>query len=76
MTQKEKIAIYERLLHNIQLHREVTMNGQAVKELLDRICDWSYSHRSGNGELSESEQRSRVKTRLLAFDLPLKVKEQ
>lgn len=59
-TLKEKIEVYEELLHKIQLHREVTMNNAAIIRLLDKICAWSYSHRSGNGELSEKEQQSRI----------------
>lgn len=57
---KEKIAIYERLLHDIQFHREVTMNSQAVVALLDKIGNWSYSHRRGNGEYNEKEQQAIV----------------
>jgi hypothetical protein len=60
--QKEKIAQYEHLLHNIQLHAEVTMNEAAVRELIARICRWSYAHRCGNGELLDSEQQAHIDT--------------
>jgi hypothetical protein len=56
----EKIDVYERLLHDIQFHREVTMNPQMVAKLLDKIGDWSYSHRRGNGECDEKEQQTAV----------------
>lgn len=57
-TLKEKIKVYEQLLHDIQFHREVTMNHDAVVKLLDKIGAWSYSHRIGNGEHSEKDQQS------------------
>jgi len=28
-----------------------------IQKLLNNIDDWSYSHRKGNGELSEKEQQ-------------------
>lgn len=56
-TLKEKIAVYEQLLHDIQFHREVTMDNGAVIKLLDKIAAWSYSHRKGNGEYNEKEQQ-------------------
>ena len=52
-TQKEKIAVYEDLLHLIQLHAAVTMEPDKVQSLINRICAWSYAHRAGNGEKSE-----------------------
>lgn len=57
---KEKIAMYERLLHDIQFHREVTMNEAAVKDLLNKIGNWSYAHRRGNGGYTEKEQQAIV----------------
>lgn len=57
-TQKEKIEQYERLLHLIQLHAEVTMRGEIVKDLIGRICSWSYAHRTGNGENTDQEQQA------------------
>ncbi len=56
-TLREKVKVYEDLLHRIQLNREVTMDGEKVAMLLDRIGNWSYAHRQGNGEFSEREQR-------------------
>jgi len=56
-TQKEKIAMYESLLHDIQMYREVVLNGDKVKQLLDNIGSWSYAHRQGNGELTEQQQK-------------------
>lgn len=57
---KEKIRVYEGLLHDIQFHREVTMNQAAVIALLDKIGSWSYAHRRGNGEYNEKEQQAIV----------------
>ena len=56
----EKIEVYERLLHDIQFHREVTMIRDMVFKLLDKIGAWSYSHRRGNGEYDEKEQQAIV----------------
>jgi hypothetical protein len=58
ITQKEKIAKYEELLHKIQLHAQVTCNENAVRQLIGNICNWSYSHRSG--ELTSTEQQTRI----------------
>lgn len=57
---KEKIRVYEGLLHDIQFHREVTMNHAAVVALLDKIGGWSNAHRRGNGEYNEKEQQAIV----------------
>ena len=46
---REKVLVYEALLHKIQLHAEVTMNPDAVKKLIGNICNWSRAHRSGEG---------------------------
>jgi hypothetical protein len=59
MTQKEKVKIYERLLHNIS-YAVTAGNNERVRELVSLIDSWSYAHRSGNGELSDREQRTRV----------------
>ncbi len=59
-TQKEKIAVYEQLLHDLQFYYSVAMRPEVVKELLNRIDSWSYAHRSGNGELSEAEQQDQI----------------
>jgi hypothetical protein len=56
----EKIDVYEQLLHDIQFHREVTMNHQMVVKLLNAIGTWSYAHRCGNGEYNEKEQQALV----------------
>lgn len=59
-TLKEKIEVYERLLHDIQFHRDVTMNEAAVKDLLNKIGVWSYSHRCGQGVYNEKEQQALI----------------
>jgi|APFre7841882793_1041355.scaffolds.fasta_scaffold14583_2 hypothetical protein len=52
--------VYCAAFHYIQLHAAVTMNSDKVKEMIYAICDWSYAHRSGNGELTEEEQQARI----------------
>lgn len=48
---RRKVEVYESLMHQIQLFRSVTMDEPALIHLLDVVCDWSYAHRSGNGEV-------------------------
>lgn len=57
---REKIEKYESLLHQIQMYYSVVLDSSKVKKLLDNIAAWSYAHRSGNGELTEEEQQSRI----------------
>lgn len=57
---RHKVATYENLLHSIQLNAEVTMNDKRLRQLIGNICNWSYAHRSGNGELSECEKNERI----------------
>jgi hypothetical protein len=42
------------------MNADVVMNPGKVEKLIKGICDWSYAHRSGNGELSEQEQDERI----------------
>lgn len=71
-TDKEKVEVYESLLHRIQMHSSVTMNADALGELISLINSWSYAHRQGNGELSCEDQQglidrafNRIKERVL-----------
>lgn len=57
VTLKQKVQVYEALLHELQMYAEVTMDPASVKEIIDRICSWSYAHRCGNGQNSDAEQQ-------------------
>jgi hypothetical protein len=57
---RNKVNTYEDILHKIQMNADVVMNPGKVEKLIKGICDWSYAHRSGNGELSEQEQDERI----------------
>ena len=59
-TLKEKVEVYEQLLHDLQFHTTVTMRPEMVRHLLGKIEAWSYAHRAGNGELSEAQQQERI----------------
>lgn len=59
-TQKEKIKVYEELMHDIQFHADVTGRLDVVQALVRKMCNWSYAHRAGNGELSTKEQQAQV----------------
>lgn len=68
-TAKEKIAVYESMMHSIQMHAVVNMNPAAVQEMINRICSWSYAHRTGNGEISDKQIQERVDTAFWRFDI-------
>ena len=55
-TLRQKVEQYESLLENISLYMN-TGSQINIRRLLNNIDDWSYSHRKGNGELSEKEQQ-------------------
>jgi hypothetical protein len=57
---KNKIKQYEKIMHTIQMHREITMNMEKLVKLLELISSWSYAHRFGNGELHEDELQQNV----------------
>jgi len=57
VTLKEKVQIYERFFHQIQMHYAVTMRQDKVLDALNIIDAWSYSHRVGNGQYSEQVQQ-------------------
>ena len=55
-TLKEKVAQYEAFLHNINMMM-FCGNPEGLQKLLAKADNWSYSHRVGNGELSDREQQ-------------------
>jgi len=55
-----KIQVYERVFHDIQMFANVTLDRPALNHLISIICDWSYAHRQGNGELSDEEQQELI----------------
>lgn len=69
---REKVDVYEQLLHRIQMNAEVVMDHEVVGDLITNICRWSYSHRCGNGENSSAEQDAIVRR---AFDHLLVTRE-
>lgn len=56
----EKVKVYEGLMHRIQM-LSIAGNHENMRETIEAICNWSYAHRSGNGELSEEEEAERVR---------------
>jgi len=59
-TQKQKIEMYEGLLHDINSSAAIAMRAEDVQRLIRNICDWSYAHRQGNGELTDKQQRNLI----------------
>jgi len=57
---RNKVKVYEDVLHTIQMNAEVVGDPEKVEKLIKGICNWSYTQRSGNGELSEQEQDERI----------------
>lgn len=59
MNDKEKISVYEDILHALHF-AQVAMNPERVGKLLDSISAWSYAFRQGNGELTDEEQQGLI----------------
>lgn len=55
-TNKQKIEMYESFLHRINSFL-ISGNNEGIGELIQNADDWSYSHRRGNGELSDRDQQ-------------------
>lgn len=55
------IEVYEEFFHKIN-YAVVAMNNDRVRDAVKIICEWSYAHRSGNGELSSNEIQERIET--------------
>ena len=60
ITLRQKVKMYESLLHDIQMYSEVVMDGTKTAKLIGNICNWSYAHRQGNGALTDKEQRALI----------------
>ena len=55
-TLKQKVEQYEAFLHKINVCI-ISCNHEGVRELVQNADNWSYSHRVGNGELSDKKQQ-------------------
>jgi hypothetical protein len=55
-TNKQKIEMYESFLHRINSF-VISGNNEGIGELIQNADNWSYSHRRGNGELSDRDQQ-------------------
>jgi len=53
-TLEEKVEMYEKFLHALNLYMLCGGN-YAISMLLQNADNWSYAHRMGDGELSEEE---------------------
>ena len=61
-TQKEKIEMYEKFLHKINIS-VMCCDDLAIQELVHNADMWSYMHRCGNGAPSEREQQQMINSR-------------
>lgn len=64
---QDKVKVYETLLHQINTLASISMNADGLKEIISLICEWSYAHRQGNGELSSEEQKELIAERFENF---------
>jgi len=62
-TQKQKIEMYEGLLHDINTFAAIAMNDEMTRKLVRNVCDWSYAHRQGNGEFTQRRQNELINSR-------------
>ena len=51
--------MYEQFLHKINMAC-ICMDNLAIQELVQNADAWSYSHRSGNGMLSDKQQQELI----------------
>ena len=58
-TLKQKVDQYESFLHKINSFI-VSCNNDGIKELVENADNFSYSHRIGNGELSDRKQQQAI----------------
>lgn len=58
-TLKQKVDQYESFLHKINSFI-VSCNNDGIKELVENADNFSYSHRVGNGELSDKKQQQAI----------------
>lgn len=58
-TLRQKVDQYEAFLHKINSFI-VSCNNDGIKELVENADNFSYSHRVGNGELSDREQQKLI----------------
>ena len=58
-TLREKVRQYEDFLHKINMFCTCG-NSDGIRELIENADSFSYSHRVGNGELSERDQQKAI----------------
>lgn len=58
-TLKDKVRVYEELLHDIQFHAEISGRADALNGLIQKICSWSRAH-GGDGLTAEKEKSDRI----------------
>jgi DNA phosphorothioation-dependent restriction protein DptG len=58
-TLAEKVIQYEKFLHKIN-SLVTACNHEGVRELVQNADSWSYSHRVGNGEMSDRKQQQLI----------------
>lgn len=79
-TKDEQLVAWERLAYEINLHRTITMQHDAVISCLKRIDGWVAAHGDANGERSQTEVNANVNEAfwkyIAAKQPPVKVMKQ
>lgn len=60
INQKERLAILENFLWRLNFHRAISMNEQAIFEMLRMSDDWVGAHSTKNGEYSEAQVKKNI----------------
>lgn len=55
-TLEEKVDVYEKVLHKLQLYGAVTLDYDAMRRLMSSIFEWSHSHRAGERTTEEQQE--------------------
>lgn len=55
-THEEKVEVYERVLHKLQVYGAVTLDYDRMRQLMTRIFEWSHSHRAGERTIEEQQE--------------------
>ena len=63
-TLKQKVQMHEQFLHKISMAC-TCMDNLAIQELVQNADAWSYSHRSGNGMLTDKQQQELINSKFM-----------
>jgi hypothetical protein len=59
-TQAEQVLAFGNLMHQLHMHRAITMDQERVVKILDRMFSWTAAHSDCNGEASDREIQQKI----------------